>query len=273
MQDNPYLRSGYRPELLTFHRCFHSLFYLHNETGNIYTHMIGALFFVCLAVYTDFAHLADLGASWGQRLAFYLFFVGALCCLGLSTLFHTCFAHSPSMNYLFSKLDYTGITALITGSVMPVIYFCFYCHEWLMTFYLIMTGILAALCAWASFTESYREPEYKWVRLLLFICLAATALIPVCHFMSMYGVDHVLRIVDVAWVLGISCPLYLTGASVYLTKFPERFAPGRFDIWCHSHQLWHCFVIAAAIAHFVGMRNMLAARMEHQCEVEALYLS
>jgi len=33
-QDNHYILSGYRGELGTFQRCFHSLLYLHNETGS-----------------------------------------------------------------------------------------------------------------------------------------------------------------------------------------------------------------------------------------------
>jgi len=32
-QDNHYILGGYRGELGTFQRCFHSLLYLHNETG------------------------------------------------------------------------------------------------------------------------------------------------------------------------------------------------------------------------------------------------
>ena len=30
-----------------------------------------------------------------------------------------------------------------------------------------------------------------------------------------------------------------TGALLYITAVPEAWFPGQFDIWGHSHQLWH----------------------------------
>ena len=41
MQDNEYLQFGHRPELNSFKECFRSIFGLHSETGNIWTHLIG----------------------------------------------------------------------------------------------------------------------------------------------------------------------------------------------------------------------------------------
>jgi adiponectin receptor len=34
-QDNHFILSGYRPQFNSFKGCFHSLFYLHNETGTL----------------------------------------------------------------------------------------------------------------------------------------------------------------------------------------------------------------------------------------------
>jgi len=36
-------------------------------------------------------------------------------------------------------------------------------------------------------------------------------------------------------------------------RIPERFAPGRFDIWGSSHQIFHVLVLAAAVTHLVGL--------------------
>ena len=41
--DNKFLLTGYRPELHSVRRVIQSLFYIHNETGNIYSHGLGAL--------------------------------------------------------------------------------------------------------------------------------------------------------------------------------------------------------------------------------------
>jgi adiponectin receptor len=47
--------------------------------------------------------------------------------------------------------------------------------------------------------------------------------------------------------------LYLLGAAIYAFRFPECCCPGRWDLFCHSHQLFHVFVIVAAIVHFHGI--------------------
>jgi hypothetical protein len=39
----------------------------------------------------------------------------------------------------------------------------------------------------------------------------------------------------------------------YIARIPERLAPGLFDIWFQSHQLFHVFVVAAACIHYYGI--------------------
>ena len=48
--------------------------------------------------------------------------------------------------------------------------------------------------------------------------------------------------------------------TVYLCRIPERFFPGKVDIVFHSHQLFHCFVIAGAFVHYHGISNMALHR-------------
>jgi len=38
-----------------------------------------------------------------------------------------------------------------------------------------------------------------------------------------------------------------------IARIPERLAPGLFDIWFQSHQLFHVFVVAAACVHYYGI--------------------
>lgn len=45
LADNAYIHTGYRLHY-NFEQCFYSLFQLHNETINVWTHMIGALIFI-----------------------------------------------------------------------------------------------------------------------------------------------------------------------------------------------------------------------------------
>ena len=47
---SPYLESGYRPVMENGKAIFSSIFRVHNETGNIWTHMIGAIGFVLISL-------------------------------------------------------------------------------------------------------------------------------------------------------------------------------------------------------------------------------
>ena len=47
--------------------------------------------------------------------------------------------------------------------------------------------------------------------------------------------------------------LYLLGAVFYVQRIPERWAPGYFDYWLHSHQIFHCLVLSAALIHLYGV--------------------
>ena len=44
LKDNDFLLSGHRPQLNSYWACFKSIFRIHTETGNIWTHLLGTLF-------------------------------------------------------------------------------------------------------------------------------------------------------------------------------------------------------------------------------------
>ncbi|KAJ1095550.1 hypothetical protein NDU88_000712 [Pleurodeles waltl] len=50
--------------------------------------------------------------------------------------------------------------------------------------------------------------------------------------------------------------LYLIGGAVYAGRIPERFCPGRFDIWFHSHQIFHTLVVVGAMIHLYYISQM-----------------
>lgn len=143
-QDNHYIHSGYRPASYSFRKSFASLGYLHNESVNIYSHLIGAVIFsisgVCL--YTLIRPRYDTAKS-SDILAFGCFFLGAALCLGMSATYHAISNHSPTVARMGNKLDYVGIVCLITGSFIPSVFYGFYCHPHLQEFYWTMVCHLA----------------------------------------------------------------------------------------------------------------------------------
>jgi adiponectin receptor len=109
LQDNQHIHSGYRPASNSYSTSFASLTHLHNESVNIYTHLIGAVLALLAGVY---AH-STLRPRYEQAtqqdvLMFSCFFGGAVACLGMSATYHTISNHSEGVAKLGNKLDYLG---------------------------------------------------------------------------------------------------------------------------------------------------------------------
>lgn len=143
-KDNQFIRTGYRPESNSIKRSFASLSYLHNETVNIFSHLIPAIGFLILGFGLYFTIVPRYESiDRADIIAFGCFFAGAAICLGMSATYHAISNHSYHVARFGNKLDYVGIVFLITGSFIPSIYYGFFCHEHLQEFYWTMVGVSA----------------------------------------------------------------------------------------------------------------------------------
>ena len=68
LQFNHFIRSGYRVGL-SFKLCLLSLFTLHNETINVWSHLIGIIYLVAYAPF-DFLYISSLDAPYPHHLIF-----------------------------------------------------------------------------------------------------------------------------------------------------------------------------------------------------------
>ncbi len=99
LKDNEFLHGGHRPPLPSIRACFHSIFRIHTETGNIWTHFIGALLFIIIATF----FLSNYEINIQEKVIFGIFFGGAICCLMCSAIFHTVYCYSPEACRLWNK--------------------------------------------------------------------------------------------------------------------------------------------------------------------------
>lgn len=56
------------------------------------------------------------------------------------------------------------------------------------------------------------------------------ATVPVFHFLITDGFLRLMNEGGFYWLIGMAF-LYLFGAMIYATRTPERFCPGKFDLW------------------------------------------
>lgn len=129
MQDNAHIHSAYRKASYSYTRSFASVAQIHNETVNIWSHLVpgllslpvGAVLFSVLKPRYD-------KASTGDVICMSCFFVGAALCMGMSATYHTLSNHSPQVAKFWNQLDYAGIACLIAGSFIPSVYYGFWCE-------------------------------------------------------------------------------------------------------------------------------------------------
>jgi adiponectin receptor len=144
-RDNPSILTSYRPTSNSYFLSFLSLFHLHNEFVNIWTHLLGSIFYTLTSVYLYLLIRPRYeSATQADVLVFGCFFAGAAVCLGMSATYHTLCNHSESVAKWGNKLDYSGIVVLIVGSYVPALWYGLGCHGdgGLMAFYLGMVGFL-----------------------------------------------------------------------------------------------------------------------------------
>jgi len=86
----------------------------------------------------------------------------------------------------------------------------------------------------------------------MFVLMGLSAVFPVLHGVKLYGVEHLRKSIGLDWIV-LQGVLYIAGAGLYAARVPEKWAPGRFDIWGSSHQIFHVLVVLAATSHLVGL--------------------
>ncbi|PKY38826.1 putative hemolysin-III channel protein Izh2 [Rhizophagus irregularis] len=253
LQDNHDILKGYRRPTFSYVKCAKSLFYIHNESVNIWSHLIGTVAFFFLGFTTYYYVLAHQpNAKTWDFFVFYIFLLGAMICLAFSSTFHTLCCHSEKVCANWNRCDYIGIVTLIVGSFFPMIYYGFYCNKVLQIVYLSMISIFGAATISVAVLNRFRSPQFRWFRASLFIAMGLSAFVPLIHAIFIYGIQLCFDVISLKWLLLMGA-LYITGAVIYGARVPEKWYPGTFDIYGSSHQIFHFFVIAAALVHYIGI--------------------
>ncbi|OAA37702.1 mPR-like GPCR protein [Cordyceps fumosorosea ARSEF 2679] len=129
-QGNKYILSGYRRELPNHRALLDGLKYLHNETCNVYTHILGALGLPVIAVIVLSALHSQprfSGVSGGDYAIFLIFFCSAEIFLLLSIMFHLFSAHSEAVQRFWYRMDLLGMVVATEGTLISAIYYVFFC--------------------------------------------------------------------------------------------------------------------------------------------------
>ncbi len=218
-------------------QCARSILHLHNESFNIWSHLLGCIFLIRTLLFGGPPTPgSDLGANVdgsyspaGLLVAvYYVYLLATILCTGCSVSWHTmrCIADHGTMS-CFSSVDLMGVTTLVIASVLVAQFVAFADSTFWQYGYMGTSLALGAAALTACWLPIMRRPENSWARVLIWIALVAQGLaLPVMHLLWSKGWEKT------AEVYGMIMPAYgpiLVGAIIYASQFPECCWPGCFD--------------------------------------------
>ncbi|KAL7763734.1 hypothetical protein ACKLNR_007092 [Fusarium oxysporum f. sp. zingiberi] len=230
-RDNKYILAGYRPLEADYLQVIKSLTFLHNETCNVYTHLIGAVLLPLFAA-------AILRTIYGPQyidvtrtdfIMFSVFFCSAESCLIFSAIYHLIGSHSHEVEQFWHRMDLLGIVIVTVGTFIPGIYYIFNCEPFLQKIHWTIvchpghldTPSAVILCGSATAAlisiPKFRTLRWRKVRVGAYVALGASAFIPLLHGVQVYGLDYMLEYSGMKWYL-VELLLYGGGCSLYAVR-------------------------------------------------------
>ncbi|KAL2022467.1 hypothetical protein VTK56DRAFT_5296 [Thermocarpiscus australiensis] len=248
-----YILTGYRPVTHSIKFCCGSLAYRHNETVNIYSHLVPAMFSVILATLVSLYFNANFpGSTRNDRLVFEIYLTTSVICFTISSLYHTLLCHSRYYHDLWVRIDYVAIIFQILGSFISGIYIGFYCEPQLQKLYWSMIAALSTLTAFVVINPRLQSPRFRLLRTCSFVATGFSALAPIIHAATIFPYHQLDKQAGLRYYY-LEGVIVLVGVVFYITRFPEAWRPGRFDIWGASHQIFHVLVVLSAAVHLYGL--------------------
>ncbi|KAJ6035562.1 hemolysin-III family protein [Penicillium canescens] len=249
-ESNQWILRGYRPISGSAHASFCSWSYIHNESINIYSHLIPAVFFLLGEWYIQqYLTSRYSGVTGADFIAFSIFMLAAVMCLSLSATYHTLMNHSKHMEHLCLRLDMLGIVIFILGDLVLGIYMVFWCEPLPRNIYWSMIGVFGTLTIFMTMHPNFQGPKYRLLRALMFVATGLSGVAPLIHGLNVFGTSQMMRKAFPYTLAKAGC--LLSGTSFYATRFPESQYPGKFDLW-GSHSIFHILVVCAAVVQLMG---------------------
>lgn len=246
----PGILGSYRRPGMTFTDTGRTLLTLHNETCNIWSHLLASVLFgaYIFAIPVDF----HLDPTSQPLLALLI-----TCCLYtfLSSQAHLFNAMSPLVRDIGFMIDYFGIATYTFGTAIANKTYAFpqsWCVGVLDHYYLPGMFVFCVIQNYILCRTRFIPQENKasLIRVVTAMVSYLFAMLPCIHRMF-YMVEGTPIAASNAYALCFV--LYIVSAVLYSSHFPEILIPGYFDICFSSHTVFHITSAAGSFYHVKGL--------------------
>lgn len=258
--NNKYIYYGYRIPKSSIKSLTLSIFKIHNETFNIWTHIIG--FFIFVYLYCNFT-IQNINEPLSIiPICIYLF--GTMVCFIGSVVMHTYYPHSEHTCNILCKLDYSGIFTLIFTGYLCFIHYEFFCYPTLQIIYNIILSIVGICILFLICNRN------KLLRSLSFLSFGLSSFVPIIHkkiFLKDSSEALIKKSGEVLIYILSTLIVCIIGIIFYILRVPERIHRDFFNIVLSSHSLFHICTIIAAYIYYTAMVELYEYYNKYDCDV------
>ncbi|XP_012567146.1 membrane progestin receptor gamma [Hydra vulgaris] len=242
---DPFIIRGYRKPYLSFKDCLKSsVVFSCNESFNILSHFFSFLFFITIFI-SYFKTELDITDVKTWPLA--LNVIGNIGFSFMSTTAHTFNSMSIEARHKCFYLDYAAISIYTYCSGQATFYYSralfsekeFFKNSYYFNFGAMFISIMSTLLNCLS-RRKWHSSKYV-IRTMAYVIAYVWNCVPYAYRLMIC--NNPLDCNKSGLFLSLLSALTLLGAGVLnITKFPERFYPGKFDCCGQSHNLMHVLV-------------------------------
>jgi adiponectin receptor len=195
---------------------------------------------------------------------FILFTLCAAYTFATSALYHWFCCLNSDTFYDLARFDMSGIALLIGGSMVVPLYYAFRCDQTISTIYMGTIVTLTGSMILLFLIPSLSTEHYRNLRICIFTAFGIGGFVPIVHLSSFYGIFSEFLYERIKTV-SLMYATYTFGLFFYFSRIPERIFQRTFDIFFHSHQIWHVAVSTASLIHFYNMYEFRDASISRSC--------
>lgn len=273
----PAICNGYRSTNQPWRYYLCSLFQLHNETLNVWTHLIGFIvIWIVIGEYSEQYDFLTNKHAWPML-------VFGICCLIASltsATVHLLHCRNSHTHYNAFMVDYIGATMYSFGSGIHA----FYSNSHRHTYFLFGQSYLPLLVfvSWMNFTilcvaklKYGHNPhsmtrKYMMISSMLVQAIVNTIPFGPRYFACIQDETCSLSSLNHMTILFICFALQ---AFFFASHLPERMFPGRFDVFGHGHQIFHVMsTITQALQFYAISVDIDRQGSDNHADPDIIYL-
>lgn len=201
----------------------------YGEKLNSITHLVGAI--LALVGFGVLLTIAFQEYNWRTIVSFIVFGITLILLYTMSTLYHS--LHPPKVKKIFQQLDHVSIYLLIAGTYTP---------------YMLLTlegngGTLMLALVWGLaliglVIDILVVKRIEWLQIIIYLAMGW-----ICIF-KYSALQAAIPGAGIIW-LTVGGLAYTVGIIFYVLDDLNKIR--------HAHGIWHLFVLAGSISHFISI--------------------